>query len=146
MNIILCWVVSPSVVHPLHMFSCNTPFCGVKSLHYYLLELKRNGAQTEMQEIRFKHKKELFYSEGDQTLDEGAQRGCGVSPFGDTQKLSGYSPEQPAAAAPALRRRLDQTISRGALQSQPVSDSVRRTANTLLSLSIKIHFWPRKGQ
>ena len=42
------------------MFSYNAPFCGVERVHYYLLELKLNGAQTEMQEILFKRKKKLF--------------------------------------------------------------------------------------
>ena len=33
--------------------------------------------QTEIQEILFKHKKILFYSEGGHSLEEVAQRGCG---------------------------------------------------------------------
>jgi len=38
---------------------------------------------------------------GDQALAWVAQGGCGVSIFGDTQKLSGHGPGQAAVGVPA---------------------------------------------
>ena len=43
---------------------------------------KRKWTQIEIEEIPFKHKKKLFYTEGDQTEEQVVQRGCGVSILG----------------------------------------------------------------
>lgn len=48
----------------------------------------------------------FFYSEGDQTQEQAAQRGCGVSELGDIQNPTRNSPGQPARADPALHRAL----------------------------------------
>lgn len=48
--------------------------------------------------------KKIFHCEGYQTLEQVTQRGGGVSILGDTQSLTGHSPEQPAAVDPALSR------------------------------------------
>jgi len=61
-------------------------------------------AQTETQEIPFKHKKKLFYSEGGQTPKEVAQRIRRVSIFGDIQNPPGHASEQPAVVVLALSR------------------------------------------
>lgn len=42
-----------------------------------------------------------IYCKGDQTWEQVAQRGCGVSDLGDIQNLAGHGPEQPG---PALSR------------------------------------------
>lgn len=42
--------------------------------------------QTETQEILSEHKETLLHCECDQAQEQGAQRGCGVSVLGDTQK------------------------------------------------------------
>ena len=70
-------------------------------------EDKKQWAQVETQEIPFKHKKTLFYCDGDQTLEQITQRGCGVFILGDIQNPAGHSPEQPALADPVLSRGLD---------------------------------------
>ena len=36
-------------------------------------------AQTETQEVPYKHKKELIYFESDGAIEQYAQRGCGLS-------------------------------------------------------------------
>ena len=49
--------------------------------------------ETEIQEILFKHKKKnLFYGKSCLTLEQVAQRGHGVSVFGDIQKPAGQRP------------------------------------------------------
>jgi len=50
------------------------------------------------------HEEELLYFEGGGALEPAAQRGCGVSFFGDIQNLPGCSPVQPAVGDPALAR------------------------------------------
>lgn len=50
-------------------------------------------AQIEIQETLFKHKKNLVYCKGGQTM--AAHRGCRVSILGDIQNLTGHSPERP---------------------------------------------------
>ena len=52
-------------------------------------------AQTETQEALSEHQEALSYCDGDQALEQVAQRGCGISILGDTQKLSGHGPGQP---------------------------------------------------
>lgn len=54
-----------------------------------------------MQENPFKHQKNVIHCEGDQTLAQVAQRGCGVSVLGDTQMLTEHGPEHPAVLGPA---------------------------------------------
>lgn len=52
--------------------------------------------------------------------EQVTQRGCGVSVLGDTEILTGHSPDQTALAEPelAMSRMLDQTITRGNVLSQ----------------------------
>ena len=66
-------------------------------------------------------KKALFDSEGDQTLEQVAQRGCGVSIHGDIPTPARQGAQQPALADPASAGGL---ISRGPFQSQHFHDSV----------------------
>lgn len=49
-----------------------------------------------MQEILFKHKKNHFYCEGSQTLEQVAHRDCGISVFRDMQNVT--HPEHHALA------------------------------------------------
>lgn len=46
-----------------------------------------------IQEIQFNCKEKVFYCKSDQTLAKIAQRGYGVSNFGDIQNLTRYGPE-----------------------------------------------------
>jgi len=52
-------------------------------------------------EILSEHKQTLFYCEGDQTPQQVAQRGCGVSVCGAIQSLTGHGLVQPALGGPA---------------------------------------------
>ena len=56
-----------------------------------------------------------FHRAGDIALAQVAQRGCGVSHLGDTQKPSGHGPGQPALGGPAWAGGLDLMTSRGPL-------------------------------
>lgn len=58
-------------------------------------------ARSEAQEIPSEWQKTLFYCQDDHALTQVAQRGCEVSLFGDTQKLSQHSPGQLALGGPA---------------------------------------------
>jgi len=66
-----------------------------------------------------------FYYEGDETLEKVDHRHCGVSILGDIQNPTGHGPEQHAVPDSALSRRLDQTISKGALQPQLFQDLLK---------------------
>lgn len=78
------------------------------SFQWYLMT---GQTQVEVQEILFKHKwtKNWFYCKCDQTLEQVAQKGCGISILADLQTPSGHDPGQAALADPALSRgvRLD---------------------------------------
>lgn len=63
---------------------------------------KTQQAQTEIQEIGLKYKKNLLYSEGGQTVEQVAQQGCE-----DTPNPTGEDTEQPALADPSLTCRGD---------------------------------------
>jgi len=68
---------------------------------------KGQRAQTEAQEAPSKQEEELLHSEGDRALEQAAQRGYGVSLFGDIQDPPGQGPVQPAVGDPALAGGLD---------------------------------------
>jgi len=59
---------------------------------------KGQWAKTEMHEIPSEHKKVLRYCEEIQTLEQVAQRGCGVSILGDIKNLNGLGPVQHSVA------------------------------------------------
>jgi len=65
---------------------------------------ERQWAEFERKEISFKHKKNTFYCERGQTLEQVAQRGRGASILAGTQNLTGHGPEQPAVGGPTLRQ------------------------------------------
>lgn len=54
-----------------------------------------------------KLKRKCFYCKSGQTLEEAAQRGCGVYIRGDLQKSTGHSPDKPNPPDPALSMELD---------------------------------------
>ena len=51
--------------------------------------------KTATQEVLYNHKEELIYCGSDRGLEQGAQRGCGVSFSRDIQNLSGHFPVGP---------------------------------------------------
>ena len=55
-------------------------------------DITRQWTQTEAQEVLSEHQETLFYSKSNRALEQVAQRGCIVSPLGDTQKPSGHDP------------------------------------------------------
>lgn len=56
-------------------------------------QYKIEWMQLQIQEIPFKHKKILFYCQGNKTLEHPAQKYFGVSSSGDTQNPTGQSTE-----------------------------------------------------
>ncbi|KAK4811097.1 hypothetical protein QYF61_016383 [Mycteria americana] len=50
--------------------------------------------------LNIRKKTPLFYCEGGQTLEQVAQRGCGVSVLGDIKNPTGCGPEEPALVDP----------------------------------------------
>lgn len=73
-----------------------------------------------MQEIPLKHEKTFFYCEGSQTLQQVAQRACGVSVLGDIENVTGHSPDQTTSVGATVGRELDQTDD--LFQPQPFCD------------------------
>ena len=68
---------------------------------------KGQWAQTEAEEVPSEDEEELLPSEGDGTLEQAAQGGCGVSFSGDIQDPPGQGAVQPALDDPALAEGLD---------------------------------------
>ena len=83
---------------------------------------QRPWAHTETREVPSEHQETLFYCEGDQTLAQVAQGGCGDSILRDIQKTFGHGPGQLSPGG--LAWGLDQMTSRGTFQPQPSCDSV----------------------
>ena len=50
---------------------------------------KRQQEETDAQEVPPEYKEECLYCAGNRALEQGAQRGCGISLTGDLQELSG---------------------------------------------------------
>lgn len=69
-----------------------------------LCQDKRQWAQNEMQEGPSEDSGKLVYCQDDWALVQVTQESCGVFLVGDTQKLFGHSPEQPALGGPAWTR------------------------------------------
>ena len=67
---------------------------------------KGQWTHTEAQEVPSEHEEEL-HSEGDEALEQAAQRHCGFSFSGDIQNLAGRGPVQPALGDPASTEGLD---------------------------------------
>lgn len=63
---------------------------------------KRQWAETGIQEIPCKYKKNLFYCELGQILEQVAKKDLGVSILESSKNLNGHGPEQPAETEPAL--------------------------------------------
>ena len=61
----------------------------------------RNTGNTDIQEIQSTHKIKLIYYEGGRTLEQVAQRVCGIAIPGDTQTPTQHSPGQVALGDPA---------------------------------------------
>ena len=55
-----------------------------------------NGHKWKHRRFCLNIRKHFFYCEGDQALEQVAQRGCRVSSLGDMQKPPGHGAEQPA--------------------------------------------------
>ena len=55
---------------------------------------KGQQAETEMQEVPYKHKEELLYCKGGRAVEQAAQRECGVF-SSDIYSLPGLFPVQP---------------------------------------------------
>jgi len=74
----------------------------LENLPYICLLQQDKGqqAQTAAEEVPAEHEEELLPSEGDGALEQAAQRGCGVSFFGDIQDPPGQGPVQPALGDP----------------------------------------------
>jgi len=62
---------------------------------------------TETQEVLPEPNEALFHCEGDQAMEQVAQRGCGLCIFGDIQRPPGHSPGQAALGGPACAERVD---------------------------------------
>jgi len=86
---------------------------------------KGQWAQTEVQEVPSECEEELIPSEGDGTLAQAAQGGCGVSFSGDIQDPPGQGSVQPAVGDPALAGGLDWMTHRGPFQYLPFCDSAK---------------------
>lgn len=53
---------------------------------------RTKAIKSETQEILCEQQETLLYCEGNQALTQGAQRGCGISIFGDISSPSGRGP------------------------------------------------------
>lgn len=76
----------------------------------------KQWAQTGTQEVPSKHQKVFVFCAGDRALAWGVHRVCGISLFGDIQKLPGHTIEQPALGDHAWAQELDQLTFRGLFQ------------------------------
>ena len=102
-----------------------TLFSGVSSGR-----IRGNGHRLK-REIPLKYANQLFYCEGDRTLEQIAQRDCEVSLRGDTQNPTRHSPEQPALVDPALSNGVGQDNLHRSLPTstlQRFCDSVKRAS------------------
>ena len=97
---------------------------------------RRNGCKLKYRKFSLSRRRSC---EGSQTVEQVAQRGCGLSIFGDTQNLTGHGPGQPAVADPALSRGLALTISPSPLPPQPFCDS--GLGSHLLLFCNFVHLW-----
>jgi len=100
-------------------------------------EDKGQWAQTEAQEVLSEHEEEFLPSEGDGTLEQAAQGGCGVSFSGDIQDAPGQGPPQPTVGDPASAGALDYMTHRGPFQPLPFCDSVIIFTSEILKILLK---------
>ena len=75
---------------------------------YYLRD-KQECFQTKRGEIQIRDQEEILYSEGGETLEQVAQRGCGCPISGGVLGQVGWNFEQPGLerGAPAYSRGLE---------------------------------------
>ena len=62
------------------------------------------GYKLKYRKFCLHKRKKLLHSVSEQTLEEVAQRGCGVSILGDTQKPTGDGPKQLGLGDPTLSK------------------------------------------
>lgn len=65
----------------------------------------------------------MYHGDG-RTSEQVAQKGCGITTFGDTKKFTGQVSQQPDLTEPALCRGLEMMTSRSPFQAQFFYDSV----------------------
>ncbi|PKU48910.1 mam domain-containing protein 2 [Limosa lapponica baueri] len=82
---------------------------------------RSNGHTVKCKKFHSNIRKKRVYCE---TLTQIAQQGFGVSVCGHIQNPAGHGPGQPALADHALRRELDQVISRDPFPPQQLGDAV----------------------
>jgi len=75
-------------------------------------EVSSNRTRGKKQKLKYRKfclniRKCFFNCKDDCTLEQDAQRGCGVSNLADIQNPTGQGSEQPAPGGPDLSRELD---------------------------------------
>ena len=90
-----------------------------------------NGHKLKYRKFHLNIRKKLFYHEGDQTPEQVAQRGCGVSTFWRYSKPSWTMSWASCFSWPCLSSGLDEVICRGLFQPQPFCHSVTPRAQRI---------------